>query len=119
MGEIEELRERIRLLEEENARLRSSKEKEKNAVNSSGAGNASGSAILETSGNSSFVGLLEPDQIERYSRQLLLHKGFGVEGQSKLLKSSVLVVGAGGIGSTGETVHIRDISFSRKKYGSI
>eukprot|EP00536_Pseudo-nitzschia_multiseries_P000344 jgi/Psemu1/293997/fgenesh1_pm.5_\ len=59
MEEIKDLRERIRLLEEENA-----------------------------------------SEIERYSRQLLLHGGFGVEGQLKLLKSSVLVVGAGGIGST-------------------
>jgi len=43
---------------------------------------------------------LSSDQIERYSRQLLLQDGFGVEGQRKLLSSSVLVVGAGGIGST-------------------
>ena len=45
---------------------------------------------------------LANDQIERYSRQLLLEDGFGVEGQCKLLSSSVLVVGAGGIGSTGK-----------------
>jgi adenylyltransferase/sulfurtransferase len=43
---------------------------------------------------------LSRDQIERYSRQLLLQEGFGVAGQRKLLSSSVLVVGAGGIGST-------------------
>jgi adenylyltransferase/sulfurtransferase len=43
---------------------------------------------------------LSRDQIERYSRQLLLPEGFGVEGQRTLLSSSVLVVGAGGIGST-------------------
>ena len=36
----------------------------------------------------------------RYYRQLLLLDGFGVLGQRKLLSSSVLVVGAGGIGST-------------------
>ncbi|CAH2069901.1 unnamed protein product [Thlaspi arvense] len=41
---------------------------------------------------------LSPDQIYRYSRQLLL-PSFGVEGQSNLLKSSVLVIGAGGLGS--------------------
>ncbi|KAL7548754.1 hypothetical protein ACHAWF_016017 [Thalassiosira exigua] len=46
------------------------------------------------------VEALRPDQISRYSRQLLLSDGFGVEGQKKLLSSSVLVVGAGGIGST-------------------
>ena len=43
---------------------------------------------------------LTPDEIERYSRQLILSQGFGVEGQQKLLSSSVLVIGAGGIGST-------------------
>jgi adenylyltransferase and sulfurtransferase len=43
---------------------------------------------------------LSMDQILRYSRQLLLSDGFGVNGQCKLLSSSVLVVGAGGIGST-------------------
>ena len=40
------------------------------------------------------------DQISRYSRQLLLLDGFGVLGQRKLLSSSVLVVRAGGIGSS-------------------
>jgi len=34
---------------------------------------------------------------ERYQRQILL-KGFGLEGQHKLLLSKVLVVGAGGLG---------------------
>jgi adenylyltransferase and sulfurtransferase len=43
---------------------------------------------------------LSSDHIERYSRQLLLSNGFGVSGQIKLLNASVLVVGAGGIGST-------------------
>jgi adenylyltransferase/sulfurtransferase len=43
---------------------------------------------------------LTPEHIERYSRQLLLQDGFGVQGQCRLLSSSVLVVGAGGIGST-------------------
>ncbi len=46
------------------------------------------------------VQTLRPDQISRYSRQLLLNNGFGVEGQKKLLSTSVLVIGAGGIGST-------------------
>ncbi|KAL8172502.1 hypothetical protein V2J09_024306 [Rumex salicifolius] len=41
---------------------------------------------------------LPPDAIYRYSRHLLL-PSFGVQGQSNLLKSSVLVVGAGGLGS--------------------
>jgi len=38
------------------------------------------------------------NQIERYSRQIILKK-IGVIGQKKLLKSSVLVIGAGGLGS--------------------
>ena len=37
-------------------------------------------------------------QIERYSRQIILKK-IGVIGQKKLLKSNVLIVGAGGLGS--------------------
>lgn len=41
---------------------------------------------------------LSADMIYRYSRHLLL-PDFGVEGQLKLLKSSILVVGAGGLGS--------------------
>lgn len=46
------------------------------------------------------VQMLRPDQISRYSRQLLLNDGFGVSGQKELLSSSILVIGAGGIGST-------------------
>ena len=38
------------------------------------------------------------NQINRYSRQIILKK-IGVVGQKKLLKSSVLIVGAGGLGS--------------------
>ncbi|XP_062077603.1 adenylyltransferase and sulfurtransferase MOCS3 [Humulus lupulus] len=41
---------------------------------------------------------LSSDMIYRYSRHLLL-PSFGVQGQSNLLKSSILVVGAGGLGS--------------------
>ena len=37
-------------------------------------------------------------QIDRYSRQIILKK-IGVIGQKKLLKSSVLIVGTGGLGS--------------------
>ena len=38
------------------------------------------------------------NQIERYSRQIILKK-IGVIGQKKLLKSNVLIVGVGGLGS--------------------
>jgi len=41
--------------------------------------------------------MLSKIQIERYSRQI---KIVGVEGQEKLLKSKVLVIGAGGLGSS-------------------
>lgn len=46
------------------------------------------------------IEMLRPDQISRYSRQLLLNDGFGVSGQKRLLSTSILVIGAGGIGST-------------------
>ena len=42
-------------------------------------------------------GAMEADQINRYSRQILL-TGVGEEGQLKLLRSKVLIVGAGGLG---------------------
>ncbi len=38
------------------------------------------------------------DQLERYSRHLIL-KEIGVRGQKKLLAARVLVIGAGGLGS--------------------
>ena len=42
--------------------------------------------------------LISNKQIERYSRQIVLKK-IGIVGQKKLLKSKVLIVGAGGLGS--------------------
>ncbi|MBE3589788.1 MAG: molybdopterin-synthase adenylyltransferase MoeB [Firmicutes bacterium] len=44
------------------------------------------------------VPLLTDEQLEHYSRQVLL-EGVGVEGQAKLLSSRALIVGAGGLGS--------------------
>lgn len=38
------------------------------------------------------------EQLERYSRHIIL-KGFGVKGQKRLMAGSVLIVGAGGLGS--------------------
>lgn len=40
---------------------------------------------------------LTPDQLTRYSRHLLLNE-VGLEGQTRLLKAKVLLVGAGGLG---------------------
>lgn len=41
---------------------------------------------------------LSPEQVDRYARQIIL-KGIGGSGQNRLLQSSVLLVGAGGLGS--------------------
>ncbi len=41
---------------------------------------------------------LEPEQVERYSRHLLIPE-VGIAGQQKLLESKVLLIGAGGLGS--------------------
>lgn len=43
---------------------------------------------------------LSKDDIHRYSRQLLLNDGWGVTGQIALKRATVLVIGAGGIGSS-------------------
>jgi len=45
---------------------------------------------------------LSPDELQRYSRHLTLPE-FGREGQEKLKQSSVLLVGAGGLGSPAAT----------------
>ena len=42
--------------------------------------------------------MLREDQIERYSRQIIL-PNIGGKGQEKLLNAKVLVIGAGGLGS--------------------
>jgi len=41
---------------------------------------------------------LTGDQLQRYSRQLILSE-VGEEGQARLLKAKVCIVGAGGLGS--------------------
>lgn len=45
------------------------------------------------------------EQLERYSRHIIL-KEVGAKGQKKLLNSSVLIIGAGGLRSTGSHVSI-------------
>jgi adenylyltransferase/sulfurtransferase len=86
---IRKLELRIAQLEQENRELRAS-DQHRNET-------ASKEVLSPPEGP---LKVLSKDQIERYSRQLLLNEGFGVAGQLKLLSSSVLVVGAGGIGST-------------------
>ncbi len=42
--------------------------------------------------------MLTPDELQRYERQIMM-KGFGEEGQEKLKRARVLIVGSGGLGS--------------------
>ncbi|ONK77650.1 uncharacterized protein A4U43_C02F9020 [Asparagus officinalis] len=81
-AEKEELEKRISLLE---AKLSDEK------ADSSSTSN--GEIAVPDTGNG-----LTPEMIYRYSRHLIL-PDFGVEGQRNLSKSSILVVGAGGLGS--------------------
>ena len=95
---IRELEEKVQMLQEENRRLCSLQQQQQATAAFPTVAlehlQATPAAPLET------IFKLSHDQVERYSRQLLLQEGFGVPGQCKLLSSSVLVVGAGGIGST-------------------
>ena len=51
-----------------------------------------------TEGDACMLNILKPEEIRRYSRHLTLPE-FGMGGQRKLKTSSVLIVGAGGLGS--------------------
>ena len=44
------------------------------------------------------INKLNPEQVDRYSRHIIMPQ-VGSEGQRKLLNSSVLIIGAGGLGS--------------------
>ncbi|MHB8516385.1 MAG: ThiF family adenylyltransferase, partial [Dehalococcoidia bacterium] len=44
------------------------------------------------------VGALTPDQVNRYSRHIIMPQ-VGPSGQRKIMESSVLIIGAGGLGS--------------------
>ncbi|KAJ7541100.1 hypothetical protein O6H91_10G046100 [Diphasiastrum complanatum] len=57
-----------------------------------------GGCKRKSMGNCKRLHNLDPYTISRYSRQLLV-PAFGVKGQENLLKSSILIVGAGGLGS--------------------
>lgn len=99
-SQVQTLAARVASLQQENAALKSAavaKKPTKPIETSSKKQEIKGSS--DKPGAES-VEKLSMDQIVRYSRQLLLQDGFGIEGQKKLLSSSVLVVGAGGIGST-------------------
>jgi adenylyltransferase and sulfurtransferase len=112
--QMQGLEERIRQLEEENAKLQAQLENQTtnkkpvngNGISTAAASSLSSSTVIFLSDDSkndpiqSYEGTLCPSQIERYSRQLLVHGGFGVQGQLSLQNSKVLIVGAGGIGST-------------------
>lgn len=97
--EFNELQERVKRLEAENERLRS--------MIPSNSSDEAGKILSESAEQEPglYTSALSSKEIERYSRQLLVRGGMGgVEGQLKLLKSRVLVVGAGGIGSTGKKI---------------
>jgi adenylyltransferase and sulfurtransferase len=113
---IQDLLDRIRQLEQENTRLQAQLKNEKqpkeptavvppndeenSASSSPPSKSTSVSDDLKNNSIESYEGILNPSQIERYSRQLLLQGGFGVHGQLALQNAKVLIVGAGGIGST-------------------
>lgn len=116
---IQELEKQLEQLEAENRRLRESKEAKRIVCVSSAVAATSTSTATVADSTSSFTvpnqvvegantnsvqlpeSGLTADQVERYSRQLILSRGLGgVKGQLGLLSSRVLVVGAGGIGST-------------------
>ena len=93
---IQDLEDHINRLEKENKNLREEQTKqEKKQFDSTVA-----TTKTHVPDHVVEVTKLQSDQIARYSRQLLLKDGFGVHGQCKLLSSKVIVVGAGGIGST-------------------
>ena len=101
-----ELKRKIDALEQENFRLRQLMDQKVDASKERVPLEAKSESCVQTLSNA---------EIERYSRQLILSNGFGVEGQRKLLDSSVCVIGAGGIGSTGtcrEVNALRDWIYS-------
>ncbi len=55
-------------------------------------------ATTRVAATSSGVPVLTGSQMERYSRQTILEE-VGIEGQARLLRSKVLIIGAGGLGS--------------------
>lgn len=99
-----EQHDRIRAQEEEIKALRNEvrrlKQEARQGMESDAIEDNQAGFTCETPVSDKSTARLSRESIERYSRQLLLKDGFGVEGQNKLLQSSVLVIGAGGIGSS-------------------
>ncbi|CAK8538843.1 unnamed protein product [Lathyrus sativus] len=97
MSSSSEVLQQLESLKEEKAKidnkisLLEAQLKEINLQNGAAA-SSNGSLLYPTNG-------LEPHMIHRYSRHLVL-PSFGVQGQTNLLKSSILVVGAGGLGAS-------------------
>ena len=78
-----QLKRRIQELQDELSRYRESGKRQKSAADTK---------------SPLHVESLSNEHIKRYSRQLLV-PSFGVQGQLKLLSTSILVVGCGGLGS--------------------
>ena len=96
---IEELEAQVQKLQAENDRLREREQAQSTETERSSTTSSSTTNVPQQPQQQP-IEKLSADHIERYSRQLLLSNGFGVNGQLRLLNSSVLIVGAGGIGST-------------------
>ena len=97
---IEELEAQVEQLQAENDRLRERQQQEEEPSTEPERSSTTTTSSTTNVPQQQPIEKLSADHIERYSRQLLLSNGFGVPGQLELLNSSVLIVGAGGIGST-------------------
>ncbi|KAJ0970801.1 hypothetical protein J5N97_018760 [Dioscorea zingiberensis] len=98
ISEIEELKAQKQVLEDRIRLLQAQMEETtSNLTEGDFVGNGSCCPLVRP-GNAVVDNGLTPEMIYRYSRHLLL-PDFGVEGQLKLSESSILVVGAGGLGS--------------------
>lgn len=98
--EVLALKEEVALLKRKIKQLEDEKDKQKSPGKNGARDVRNSTTDITDIPSITSIQMLRPDQISRYSRQLLLTDGFGVTGQKQLLSSSILVIGAGGIGST-------------------